>query len=38
MSQQELDELYSSLLVSDSPVAQSIASNMSKYAKKVSFR
>ncbi len=38
MSQHELDELYTTILLSDSPVAKAIADQLQPYAKKVSFR
>lgn len=38
LAQHELDELFSTILLSDSPVAQRYADAMQQYAKKVSFR
>lgn len=38
MPQHELDELYTTILLSDSPVAKDIADKLQPYAKKVSFR
>lgn len=38
MTQQEADELFTTVLLSDSPVAKEIADKLQPYAKKVSFR
>lgn len=38
LTQHEADELFSTILLSDSPVAKDIADKLQPYAKKVSFR